>query len=76
MMTTKTLLGTLGEKMSSMRLDLSANGMAMNFGFGYIIGLRYAAVIAAGSVLANLVLVPLIYLFGSHIPDFVYAGEH
>ena len=76
MMTTKTLLGSLGEKMSAFRLDLSANGLAMNFGLGYIIGLRYAAVIAAGSVLANLVLVPLVYLFGSHIPDFVYAGDH
>ncbi len=30
------------------------------FGLGYIIGLRYAAVIAAGSVFAYLVLVPLV----------------
>ena len=76
MLTTKTLLGSVGERLSAFRLDLSANGIALNFGMGYIIGLRYAAVIAAGSVLANLVLVPLIYVFGSHIPDFVYAGHH
>jgi putative OPT family oligopeptide transporter len=75
MMTTKTLLGKFGENMTDLRFDISMNGIAMNFGLGYIIGLRYAAVIAAGSVLANLVLLPLVYLFGSHIPEFVYAGK-
>jgi putative OPT family oligopeptide transporter len=75
-MTTKTLLGGLGEKMSSIRLDLSMNGTAALFGLGYIIGLRYAAVIAAGSVFAYLVLTPLIYHFGSHVPEFVFFGQH
>ncbi|MBN2022369.1 MAG: oligopeptide transporter, OPT family [Pirellulales bacterium] len=74
-MTTKTLLGTLGQKMSNIRLDLSIDGTAALFGLGYIIGLRYAAVIAAGSVFACLVLTPLIYLFGSQIPLFDYAGK-
>ena len=60
MMTTQTLLGGLGEKMSAIRLDLSMNGLAALFGLGYIIGLRYAAVIAAGSVFGCLVLTPLI----------------
>jgi len=75
MMTTKTLLGDLGEKMSSIRLDVSMNGLAALFGLGYIIGLRYAAVIAAGSVFAYLVLVPLVFHFGSQIPEFTYAGN-
>ena len=74
--TTKTLLGEFGRKMSDMRLDLSINGTAALFGLGYVIGLRYAAVIAAGSVLAYLVLVPLVYQFGMHTPDFAYAGKH
>ena len=39
-----------------MRFDISMNGTAVNFGLGYIIGLRYAAVIAAGSVFGYLVL--------------------
>jgi putative OPT family oligopeptide transporter len=75
LMTTRTLLGNLGEKMSSIRLDLSMGGTAALFGLGYIIGLRYAAVIAAGSVFGCLVLAPLVFHFGSHIPEFAYAGK-
>ena len=75
MMTTKTLLGDFGEKMSALRMDISLNGIAALFGLGYIIGLRYAAVIAAGSVFGCLVLMPLIYHFGSYLPEFVYAGK-
>jgi putative OPT family oligopeptide transporter len=75
-MTTQTLFGELGRKMSSIRLDMSMEGNAALFGLGYIIGLRYAAVIAAGSVFAYLVLTPLIYLVGSQMPDFAYAGNH
>jgi putative OPT family oligopeptide transporter len=81
-MTTHTLLGWIGDKgglgkrMSDIRLDVSMDGTAALFGLGYIIGLRYAAVIAAGSVFGCLVLIPLIYHFGSQIPDFTYAGNH
>jgi len=75
MITTKTLLGSLGDKMSSIRLDLSISGLAALFGLGYIIGLRYAAIIAAGSAMAYLVFVPLIYLVGSQLGEFNYAGE-
>jgi len=80
-MTTKTLLswigkdGGLGKWLSDLRFDLSLNGLAALFGLGYIIGLRYAAVIAAGSVFAYLVLVPLVFHFGSRIPEFAYAGN-
>ncbi len=74
-MTSKTLLGGLGEKMSAIRLDIEVNGIAALFGLGYIIGIRYASIIAAGSVLAYLVLVPLVYLFGSNMTEFFYAGK-
>ena len=74
-MTSRTLLGGLGQKMSAIRMDFEINGIAALFGLGYIIGLRYAAIIAAGSVLAYLVLVPLIFQFGQFIPEFVYAGK-
>ncbi len=73
--TSKTLLGGLGAKLSDLRLDLSINGLAALFGLGYIIGVRYAAIIAAGSFLSYLVLVPAIYLFGSHVETFHYAGH-
>ena len=75
-MTSKTLLGPLGEKLSDLRLDLSINGIAALFGLGYIIGLRYAAVIAAGSILSYLVLVPLVFHFASQAggDGFAYAG--
>ncbi|MBT7310384.1 oligopeptide transporter, OPT family [bacterium] len=75
MMTTKTLLGGVGEKMASMRFEASMNGIAALFGLGYIIGIRYAAIIAGGSVLAYMVLIPLIYFFGSNIPEFAFAGQ-
>jgi len=54
------LLGGLGE---GIRLEVEISAIAALFGLGYIIGIRYAAIIAAGSVLARLVLVPLVYYF-------------
>ena len=49
--------------------------MAFNFlnnaatmSIGYIIGLRYSAVIAAGSVLSTFVLVPMIHAIGQYVP--------
>jgi putative OPT family oligopeptide transporter len=75
MMSTSTLLGSWGHRLGALRLELRMNGLAALFGLGYIIGLRYTAVIAAGSVLAYVVLVPLIFLFGSHVESFSYAGQ-
>jgi putative OPT family oligopeptide transporter len=43
-------------------------------GVGYIIGPRVAGVIFAGGVFSWLVVMPLIYFFGSHMPDAVYPG--
>ncbi len=50
-------------------LELRMEGTATNFGLGYIIGIKYAAIIAAGSLLANLVFVPLAIYFGSGALD-------
>lgn len=75
-MVTSTLLGSAGRDLhDKFRLEFSLNGIAALFGLGYIIGLRYAAIIAAGSVLAFLVLVPLIFLVGADQSAFQYAGE-
>src|SRR6202035_2614287 len=43
-------------------------------GVGYIIGPRVAGVILAGGVFSWLVVMPLIYFFGSHIPTAIYPG--
>ena len=38
-------------------------------GLGYVMGLRSSMILCAGGVLANFVLVPLIWFIGSHLPD-------
>ncbi len=45
------------------RLDISA----MVFGLGYIVGLKYSAIIAAGSFLSWFVLVPLVFEIGKEL---------
>ena len=74
-LTSKTLLGDIGTRLSALRLDFNVTGIAALFGLGYIIGLKYAAIIAAGSVFACLVLVPLIFHFGSQADAFQYLGQ-
>jgi putative OPT family oligopeptide transporter len=72
--TTTGVLGSLGETMASNGFEIAISGIAALFGLGYIIGLKYASIIASGSVLAVLVLVPVIFLFGSHVESFELAG--
>lgn len=52
---------TLGEKA---RLELRIDTLSSVLGLGYIIGLRYSAIICAGSFLSWFLLVPLIGYFG------------
>ena len=74
-MTTTRLLGGWGERLAEVRFEVKMNGLAALFGLGYIIGLKYAAIIFSGSVLAYVIMVPLIYLFGQNIESFTYAGQ-
>ncbi|MFZ0389979.1 MAG: OPT family oligopeptide transporter, partial [Calditrichia bacterium] len=46
------------------RLNIGAAVM----GLGYIVGLRYAMIIAAGSFLAWWVLIPMVYFIGQYVP--------
>ena len=73
--TTTGLLRGWGDKLEALRLNIKIGGTATLFGLGYIIGLRYSAVIAAGSVLAQVVMVPLVYLLGSQLGAFHYLGQ-
>jgi putative OPT family oligopeptide transporter len=50
------------------KIVLKINIGAAVMGLGYIIGLRYALIIAAGSFLAWWVLIPLVYSIGQYIP--------
>ena len=47
---------------------VSVNAVSLILGLGYITGLRYSAIICAGGFFSTLVLVPLIYHFGQHVP--------
>lgn len=50
------------------KLEFRLNIGAAVLGLGYIVGLRYATIIAAGSFLAWWVLIPLVYFIGQYIP--------
>ena len=48
-----------------LKVVFKMNVSAMVFGLGYIVGLKYSAIIAAGSFLSWFVLIPLVYEVGS-----------
>lgn len=70
-LSSSTLTGGWGE---AARVEIQLTAIAALFGLGYIIGVRYASIIAAGSVLAMLIMVPAVYLFGKEIDTFTFAG--
>jgi putative OPT family oligopeptide transporter len=57
------------------KLVVKVNAGAAVMGLGYIIGLRYATIIAAGSFLSWLVLIPAVYYFGQNIPNPLSPGD-
>jgi uncharacterized oligopeptide transporter (OPT) family protein len=58
------MLGTAGAVAADYGVEISIAGIAALFGLGYVIGIKYSAIIASGSVLAMLVIVPLLSLVG------------
>ena len=57
------------------RMVLRFDAIAFILGLGYVMGLRASMILCAGGVLSNFVLVPLIWMIGSHFPDAaVYPG--
>ncbi len=64
-LTTSVLGWGIGESLDGVRIEIKLAATAALFGLGLIIGVKYASIIAAGSVLAVLVMVPLVYRFGS-----------
>ena len=74
-LSSKQLLGRAGAWLHDFRIELQMGTQAVLFGLGYIIGVKYAAIIMAGSVLACFVIVPLVYLIGQHVDVLMYAGQ-
>ncbi|HUI11632.1 MAG TPA: oligopeptide transporter, OPT family [Bacteroidota bacterium] len=56
---TSKMFGAGAALAEKLRLEFRVNVSAMVFGLGYIVGLKYSAIIAAGSFLSWFVLVPL-----------------
>jgi putative OPT family oligopeptide transporter len=58
------------------RVTLSFDAISFILGLGYVMGPRSSLILCAGGVLSNLVLVPLIWMIGKHLPDAaVYPGQ-
>jgi putative OPT family oligopeptide transporter len=71
------LLGKIGTHLGEkFRWVFKLDATAALFGLGYIIGIKYASIIAAGSILSFLVFLPLIYYFGQHIPAILPPADH
>jgi putative OPT family oligopeptide transporter len=51
------------------RMAVAFDAVAFILGLGYVMGLRSSMVLVAGGILSNLVLVPLIWMIGQHLPD-------
>jgi putative OPT family oligopeptide transporter len=56
------------------RMILRFDAIAFILGLGYVMGLRASTLLCAGGVVANLVLVPLIWFIGQGFPEAVYPG--
>ena len=57
------------------RVVFSFDAISFILGLGYVMGLRSSLVLCAGGFLSNFVLVPLIWMIGSHFPGtVVYPG--
>ncbi len=57
------------------RVALSFDAVAFILGLGYVMGLRSSLILCAGGFLSNLVLVPLIWMIGQHVPEAVYPAS-
>ena len=62
---------TLAEKT---KIVVRFDAVAFILGLGYVMGLRSSMILVAGGVIANWVLVPLIFMIGSRFPEAVYPS--
>jgi putative OPT family oligopeptide transporter len=71
----KVLLASAGKWLSDLRIEWKLDASAALFGLGYIIGIKYAAIIAAGSVLSQLVMIPVVFHFGAGLDRPLLEGH-
>lgn len=64
----------LGQLLERQFMTLRILNNAAILGIGYIVGIRYAAIICAGSFLSYFVLVPLVHAIGVHAPGILPPG--
>jgi len=64
----------LGQILERQFMTLRILNNAAIIGIGYIVGLRYAAIICAGSFLSYFVLVPLVHAIGTFAPGILPPG--
>jgi putative OPT family oligopeptide transporter len=64
----------LGQVLERQFMTLRILNNAAIIGIGYIVGIRYAAIICAGSFLSYFVLVPLVHAIGVHAPGILPPG--
>jgi uncharacterized oligopeptide transporter (OPT) family protein len=61
---------------TSARVTLGFDATTFILGLGYVMGLRSSMILCAGGVFSNFVIVPLIWMIGSHFPDLaVHPGR-
>ncbi|MGB9764759.1 MAG: OPT family oligopeptide transporter [Candidatus Saccharicenans sp.] len=65
-------LNNLAEKS---RLVLKIDALSAFLGLGYVIGLRYNAIIVAGGLLSHFGFIPIIWFLGQHFPEAIYPGK-
>ena len=71
---TTELLPTFDFLTEKVKAVFTLNTSAAVMGLGYIIGVRYAAIICAGSLMSYWVLVPLVARIGSQVPGGLFPG--
>ena len=57
------------------RMVFKIDALSAFLGLGYVIGLRYNAIIVAGGLLSHLAFIPLIWFLGQHLPGPLYPGK-
>jgi putative OPT family oligopeptide transporter len=71
---TTTLVPALDTVTNRLKAIFTLNTSAAVMGLGYIIGVRYSAIICAGSALSYWVLVPLVARIGAQVPVGLFPG--
>ncbi|MGE5236427.1 MAG: OPT family oligopeptide transporter [Acidobacteriota bacterium] len=72
---TTSLVPALDGVTRKLKAVFAVNTSAAVMGLGYIIGVRYASIITAGSLLSTLVLVPLVARLGGQVPGPLFPGQ-